>query len=154
MRPVTLTFSGLRSYRGQATIDFSSLDLFAVIGDTGAGKSTIIEALSLVLYGDKTWSGGRLDQVIADGANGWSIELCFVVGGDEWTVTRARRRSGAGINKLECSTTKAKFDSEAEVTRQVTALLGLDHTRLTYYHNGTNRRLTDVHGHVIREVMA
>ncbi|MGH9840485.1 MAG: DUF1501 domain-containing protein [Blastocatellia bacterium] len=33
-------------------------------------------------------------------------------------------------------------------------LLGLDHERLTYYHNGTNRRLTDVHGHVIREVLS
>ena len=32
-------------------------------------------------------------------------------------------------------------------------LLGLDHERLTYYHNGTNRRLTDVHGHVIREIL-
>ena len=33
-------------------------------------------------------------------------------------------------------------------------LLGLDHERLTWYHNGINRRLTDVHGHVIREVLA
>jgi Protein of unknown function (DUF1501) len=33
-------------------------------------------------------------------------------------------------------------------------LLGLDHERLTYNHNGTSRRLTDVHGHVIREVLA
>lgn len=33
-------------------------------------------------------------------------------------------------------------------------LLGVDHTRLTYYNNGINRRLTDVHGHVIREVLA
>jgi len=33
-------------------------------------------------------------------------------------------------------------------------LLGLDHTRLTYRHNGFDRRLTDVHGHVIREVLA
>jgi hypothetical protein len=33
-------------------------------------------------------------------------------------------------------------------------LLGLDHTRLTYYHNGSNRRLTDVHGEVIRAVVA
>ncbi len=33
-------------------------------------------------------------------------------------------------------------------------VLGLDHRRLTYYHNGTARRLTDVHGHVIREVLA
>ena len=33
-------------------------------------------------------------------------------------------------------------------------LLGLDHEKLTYYHNGIQRRLTDVHGHVIRPVLA
>ncbi|WP_182867645.1 DUF1501 domain-containing protein [Stieleria mannarensis] len=33
-------------------------------------------------------------------------------------------------------------------------LLGIDHTRLTYYHNGIERRLTDVHGHVIQDVLA
>ncbi len=33
-------------------------------------------------------------------------------------------------------------------------LLGLDHTRLTFYHNGIERRLTDVHGHVIGEILA
>ena len=33
-------------------------------------------------------------------------------------------------------------------------LLGLNHERLTYYHNGIQRRLTDVHGHVITPVLA
>jgi hypothetical protein len=33
-------------------------------------------------------------------------------------------------------------------------LLGLDHERLTFYHNGANRRLTDVHGHVIRPILS
>jgi hypothetical protein len=33
-------------------------------------------------------------------------------------------------------------------------LMGIDHTRLTYYHNGLNRRLTDVHGHVLRDILA
>ena len=33
-------------------------------------------------------------------------------------------------------------------------LVGLDHERLTYYHNGLERRLTDVHGHAIQQVMA
>jgi len=36
----------------------------------------------------------------------------------------------------------------------VLQLLGLDHERLTHYHNGLNRRLTDVHGNVIREILA
>ena len=33
-------------------------------------------------------------------------------------------------------------------------LLGIDHEKLTYHHNGIDRRLTDVHGHVIREILA
>ena len=33
-------------------------------------------------------------------------------------------------------------------------LLGLDHEKLTFRHNGANRRLTDVHGHVIKEILA
>lgn len=33
-------------------------------------------------------------------------------------------------------------------------LLGVDHTKLTYYHNGIERRLTDVHGHVIPEILS
>ena len=32
-------------------------------------------------------------------------------------------------------------------------ILGLDHTRLTYYHNGLNRRLTDVHGNVLQKIL-
>jgi len=33
-------------------------------------------------------------------------------------------------------------------------LLGIDHERLTYYHNGIERRLTNVHGHVVRDILA
>ena len=33
-------------------------------------------------------------------------------------------------------------------------LLGLDHEKLSFYQNGIQRRLTDVHGHVIKEVLA
>jgi hypothetical protein len=33
-------------------------------------------------------------------------------------------------------------------------LLGIDHTRLTYYHNGIARRLTNVHGEVLHELLA
>jgi hypothetical protein len=33
-------------------------------------------------------------------------------------------------------------------------ILGLDHERLSFYHNGIERRLTDVHGHVIRDILS
>jgi hypothetical protein len=41
-----------------------------------------------------------------------------------------------------------------DVHATVLHLLGIDHEKLTYRHNGIDRRLTDVHGHVIREVLA
>jgi len=41
-----------------------------------------------------------------------------------------------------------------DVHATVLHLLGIDHTRLTYRHNGIDRRLTDVHGHVIDEIIA
>ena len=33
-------------------------------------------------------------------------------------------------------------------------ILGLNHERLSFYHNGIERRLTDVHGHVIKDILA
>lgn len=56
---------------------------------------------------------------------------------DEWSYR-------AAVNPTYC------YDVHATVLH----LLGIDHKRLTYRHNGIDRRLTDVHGNVIREIMA
>ncbi len=56
---------------------------------------------------------------------------------DEWSYKVAQ-------NPVYC------YDVHATVLR----LLGIDHTRLTYRHNGIDRRLTDVHGNVIQELVA
>lgn len=45
MRPIKLTISGLRSYLAKVEIDFGDVNLIAIVGDTGAGKSSILEAL-------------------------------------------------------------------------------------------------------------
>jgi hypothetical protein len=50
----------------------------------------------------------------------------------------------AGDGKTYC------YDLHATILH----LLGIDHERLTFRHNGIDRRLTDVHGHVIREILA
>ena len=51
------------------------------------------------------------------------------------------------------------FASESPVTlydfhATILHLLGIDHEKLTFYHNGVNRRLTDVHGHVVQPLLA
>lgn len=58
---------------------------------------------------------------------------------DEWGYKPADRSSPSQV-----------YDLHATMMH----LLGIDHTRLTFRHNGVDRRLTDVHGHVIREIVA
>jgi len=70
--------------------------------------------------------------------------------------------AGAGVKKAFSYGATDEFAFRAErdpITAHdfhatILHLLGLDHKRLTFYHNGIQRRLTDVHGHVIEEVLA
>ena len=54
MRPIKLQFSGLNSYRSLQVVDFAALGgegLFGIFGPTGSGKSSILDAITLALYG-------------------------------------------------------------------------------------------------------
>jgi Protein of unknown function (DUF1501) len=58
---------------------------------------------------------------------------------------------GAGVELSCCSWFRLQvYDIHATILH----LLGIDHTKLTFRHNGIDRRLTDVHGHVIKELLA
>lgn len=55
MRPIKLELTGLNSYTDKQTIDFQKLTsrgLFGIFGNTGSGKSTILDAITIALYGD------------------------------------------------------------------------------------------------------
>lgn len=133
MRPRTLAFQGIRSYRQLASITFDDHDLFAVIGDTGAGKSTILEALCFALYARKTWSGGAKEDLIADGCDVLVVEFTFDADGHTWKVTRSRRRSKASpVDKLESLDNQVPtVDGAGAVTERVTELLGLTFEQFT-----------------------
>lgn len=63
-------------------------------------------------------------------------------------------KGGVGYGATDEMVRRAVEDPCYSYSLHATALhlLGLDHQRLTFYHNGIARRLTDVHGHVIKEI--
>lgn len=93
MKPLKLTLSAFSSYAGVTEIDFEKADhgLFLITGDTGAGKTTIFDAISFALYGE-TSSDSRdgtmmRSQYAKEGEETW-VELAFL---DRGKVYRIRR---------------------------------------------------------------
>ena len=70
--------------------------------------------------------------------------------------------AGAGVKRAHSYGATDEFGYQAvenptsvyELHATILHLLGLDHQRLSYFHNGAEQRLTFVHGHVIRDVLA
>ena len=70
--------------------------------------------------------------------------------------------AGAGVKKAYSYGATDEFGYQAaervssiyDLHATILHLVGIDHERLSYYNNGIERRLTDVHGHVIRDVLA
>lgn len=116
MRPVRLTMSAFGSYSGVETIDFTKIrgGLFLITGDTGAGKTTIFDAITYALY-DRT-SGGRRDgnmmrsQYAADDIETY-VEYIFSYRGEEYTVRRNPEYKRAGKRKNADGTPKRVKES-------------------------------------------
>ena len=96
MRPLRITIEGLRSFRAPVEIDFGDRTQIAVIGDTGAGKSSILEAMTYGLYGQTSLGGRSKQELMNDTSDVMRVVLRFRVAGEEWEVTRVDRRAGAG----------------------------------------------------------
>lgn len=130
MRPLTLKLKGLRSYREEQIVEFSDASLFAIVGDTGAGKSSLLEAITVALYGTCTWSEKEIKPLISDGAQQLSVELTFRADGKTWRVTRATSRTTypPSVHRLECLDDGIKLDGEKAVRERIRQVVGLDYT--------------------------
>src|SRR5918992_2672284 len=94
MRPVELTIEGFRSYRQPAAFSFDGRGLFGIVGATGSGKSSILDAIIYALYG-KTPRVERDTHTLINSAHDEArVQFTFEADGSLWEVTRVLRQKG------------------------------------------------------------
>src|SRR6266480_1957952 len=98
MRPVSLLLNGFGCYRQPTESDFSDVNFFALVGPTGAGKSTVIDGLCFALYGTVPRWGkeNAIAQALAPAANSCRVCLVFEAGGNRYGAVRALTRDKKG----------------------------------------------------------
>ena len=135
MRPLRIAIEGLRSFRSEVAIDFGDRTQIAVIGDTGAGKSSILEAMTYALYGQTSLGGRSKQELMNDTSDVMRVVLRFRVSGEEWEVARVDRRAGAGgLRPAHAQLVRygpggemiEKVEQVRSVNERVQALIGLD----------------------------
>jgi DNA repair protein SbcC/Rad50 len=130
VRPLHLEIEGFTSFRERVVVDFEGLDLFAITGPTGAGKSSLLDAMVLALYGQVPRVAKEYKQLISHGAERMSVRLDFRVGAATYRIARTVRTSGQPqfrLERMENGVAVGVADRAAEVAAEVERLLGLDY---------------------------
>ncbi len=143
MRPVRLRLSAFGPYAGCEEIDFTKLygqGVYLITGDTGAGKTTLFDAITFALYGEASGGfreAGMFRSKYAKGSVPTFVELTFSFQGREYIVTRnpeyerpKERGTGFTVQKADAALVfpdeRLPVTKSREVTRAVTELIGLD----------------------------
>ena len=143
MKPKKLTISAFGPYADRMDLDFTQLGgggLYLITGDTGAGKTTIFDAITFALYGEASGEirkGEMFRSKYAKPEVRTFVELTFTYRGKDYTVKRnpeylRPKDRGQGMT-TEKANAELIFPDErqtvtksTEVTKAVTQLLGLD----------------------------
>ena len=147
MRPVQLVLDGFATFRTRAVIDFTDADYFALVGATGAGKSTVLDGITFALYGSvPRWNDKRMiSPALAPTASRAVVRLIFDADGVRYAAAREARRGGGKnpqvtmhASRLERLHDPDDFDgdtdllaADTEVTPTIARLLGLTYQHFT-----------------------
>ena len=98
MRPLRIDMTGFAAFREPTTVDFTDADFFALVGPTGSGKSTVLDAICFALYGTvPRWNDRRaIANALAPSTAEARVRLIFESAGRRYAATRVVRRDGKG----------------------------------------------------------
>lgn len=147
MKPLRLKMQAFGSYGKETVIDFEKVNqnLFLITGDTGAGKTTIFDAIVFALYGEASSSTNKKDGVVlqsqyVDFAQEPFVELTFAEGQGEAREVYTVRRVPRHLKTITRGTAKGK---QREVTGSVSLIMP-DGTE--YPSKETDRKLQEITG--------
>jgi DNA repair protein SbcC/Rad50 len=98
MIPLQLTLKNFLSYR-EASVDFSGLHTACICGANGAGKSSLLEAITWSIWGKSR--AASEEDAISNGAIDMRVDFTFQLHGDIYRVIRSRQRGGPGTLELQ-----------------------------------------------------
>jgi DNA repair protein SbcC/Rad50 len=130
-----LEVSGLRSHRGNppTCLDLSDKRLVAIVGHTGAGKSSLLEAITFALFGEATYGGRAYEELSSDGRSEISVQMAFTVGDERYQMVRTVRPNRNGVFGAKATwlrrideegTTLTHTEGVRNVDRAISNLLG------------------------------
>ena len=141
MRPIKLTISAFGPYASKQVIDFEELkgrNIFVISGKTGAGKTTIFDAISYALYGEASGESRETDSLrshFADDNTETYVELEFELRGEKYTVNRVpkqkkKKARGEGYTEKSADATLTLPDGKVitkvkNVTDKIIEILGI-----------------------------
>jgi exonuclease SbcC len=113
MRPLRLMIDGFGSYREPADLALSDVDFFVLTGPTGAGKSTVIDAMCFALYGTVPRWGNEsvIRNALAPSASSCRVGLVFEVGDQRYVVARLLARNAKGVVQTKAARLERLGDS-------------------------------------------
>jgi exonuclease SbcC len=94
MIPLKLTITGFLSYHETAELDFTTFDLACIAGQNGAGKSSLLDAITWVLFGQ---ARRKDDALINTHSNAAEVCLIFAYEGNIYQVRRAKPRDKTAV---------------------------------------------------------
>ena len=128
MIPVQLTLKNFLSYRS-ASLDFSGLHTACICGANGAGKSSLLEAITWAIWGQSR--AGSEDDVIHSGDKEVRVDLIFSSDRHNYRVIRTRYRGASSSLEFQVATPNG-FKSLTERGVRATQQLILEHIKLDY----------------------